>query len=261
GTHVSFWHLLGIKLAGESVNNVTPVSFMGGDPVRLYMMQKKMPAALSAASVVLDRTIISLAVIPFVMLGLIVASFRLNLPSSWELAFPLLTLLMGALVWFFIHHQKKGLFDFLSRVLSSLGFKKHLAEEIQIKIEEIDTHIAQFYSHHPRRFLAVLFWHFMARLCGVFEIYLISLLLHIPLGLTGALLLATLTILVNMVFVFIPGSLGVLEGAYGALFLVMGLNPAYGIGIQLVRRMRTILWVFIGFLFMIPYWKFKKVIQ
>lgn len=253
GAHVSFWRLVSIKLAGESINTITPVSFMGGDSVRLYMMQKKMPATLSTASIVLDRTMISLAVVPFLLLGIAIAGHTLDLPSTWKWAFPMLTVLIAILIFFFIHHQKKGLFDFLSRFLSRLGIKRHLGEELQEKLAHIDERISKFYSHNPKRFLCVLGAHSLARLCGVLEIYFIAKLLDIPLGMTGSLLLASLTILVNMVFVFIPGSLGVLEGAYGALFHVMGLDPAYGVGIQLVRRIRTIIWVFIGMCFVIPF--------
>ncbi len=253
GSHVSFWRLVTMKLAGESINTITPVSFMGGDSVRLFMMQKTMPGTLSMASIVLDRTMITAAMVPFLLFGLAIAGHTLDLPLTWKWAFPTLTVLIAVLLFFFIHHQRKGLFDFFSRVLTRLGVKRHLGDEIQEKLAEVDERISIFYRRHPKRFLMVLSSHLMARLCGVLEIYFIALLLDIPLGLTGSLLLASLTILVNMVFVFIPGSLGVLEGAYGALFLLMGLDPAYGVGIQLVRRMRTILWVFIGLLFVVRF--------
>ena len=52
--------------------------------------------------------------------------------------------------------------------------------------------------------------------------------------------------------------MGVLEGAYGALFSVMGLNPVTGVAIQLVRRLRTLFWVLIGLGFMLTYYKLKK---
>ncbi len=246
GAHVSLWDLLKIKIAGESVNTLTPVSFMGGDPVRMMMLYKKMPGTLSTASVVLDRTMITLAIVPFLIMGLIAAWMDLNLPPEWKWSFPGLLALLGFSVWFFIHRQKRGMFDFLSRILTKLGFERHLTENIQKSILQIDQRISEFYSHGHGRFWMVLGFHFLARLFGVLEIYVIARFLDLPLGVEGALYLASLTILVNMIFVFIPGSLGVLEGAYGALFHLMGMNPALGVGIQLVRRARTFFWIFVG---------------
>lgn len=255
GNHVTFSKLLRIKLVGEAINTLTPVSFMGGDPVRIYLLQKKMPGTLSTASVVLDRTMQSLAVIVLLFVGLVAAWLTLSLPTNWKVLFPVITVLLAALMWFFIHRQRKGIFEFLSNVLSKLGIKRHQTERLQKNIEEIDGRISQFYHHNPRRFVIVLGFHFLGRLVGVLEIYIIAQLLNIPLAPVGALLLASLSILVNVIFVFIPGSMGVMEGAYGALCLFLNLDPISGVAIQLVRRLRAIFWIFIGLLFMLFYSK------
>lgn len=255
GNHVTLGKLLKIKLVGESVNTLTPVSFMGGDPVRIYLLQKKMPGTLSTASVVLDRTMQSLAVIVLLFVGLLAAWFTLSLPQSWKILFPVITLSLALLMWFFIHRQKRGIFEFLSKILSKVGIKRHRTERLQKSIEEIDGRISQFYHHNPRRFLSVLSLHFLARLFGVLEIYIIAQFLQIPLSPIAALLLASLSVLVNVVFVFVPGSMGVMEGAYGALCLLLNLNPISGVAIQLVRRLRSIFWIFVGLIFMLLFSK------
>lgn len=257
GRHVSLFHLIKIRLIGEAVNTSTPVSFMGGDPVRIYMLQKKMPGALSAASIVLDRTLQSLAVIVLLLIGLMLAWHVLELPPKWKIFFPCLTLAMTFLLWFLIHRQQRGLFRFLSQFLSRLGFTKHLTESFQGKIHEMDQRISQFYRSNRGRFFTVLGFHFVARLMGVIEIYLIAYFLNIPLSAIQALFLASLSVLINMTFVFIPGSLGVMEGAYGALFHLMGLDPTGGVALQLVRRLRALFWVLVGLGLMIVYGKLK----
>lgn len=257
GTHVSFFSLYKIKLIGEAVNSLTPISFMGGDPVRIYILQKRMPGVLSTASIVLDRTMQSLAVVFLVLIGLVVAWSMLSLPTAWKFAFPALTAFMVFLLWFAIHRQRKGVFEFLSRMAAKIGIKHHLTDSIQEKIEVLDERISRFYRHDRRRFLTVFCFHFLARLLGVFEIYIIAHFLSIPLGISGALILVSLSVLVNMFFVFIPGSMGVMEGAYGALFLLMGLNPVSGVAVQLIRRIRTVFWIFIGLFFVLIYSRFR----
>jgi len=251
--HVSFFTLLLIRLAGEAVNTLTPISWMGGDPVRVFMLKNRMPTTLSAASVVLDRTMQSLAILLLLFFSLLVATIQLQLPPAWNMLFPLLTLGMALLIMWVIHRQHRGIFLFLAKGLKRIGVKKPFSEALDEKIGEIDERISQFYRHDRKRFFTVLGYHFSARLMGVFEIYMISHFLAISLSLINSLYLATLTVLVNMVFVFVPGSLGVLEGAYGALFHLLNLEPVAGVALQLVRRLRTVFWIFVGLIVIVLY--------
>lgn len=258
GAHISYWELLKIKIGGEAVNTLTPISFMGGDPVRILLLNKTMPAAMSTASVVLDRTIQFVAVITFLAFGVMVARFTLSLPTAWNWMFPLFMLIIIGAVFLFIYGQKQGLFDFISKVLSKIGYKGHLSESLQKKIVEIDERILSFYRHNRKRFLAVFALHIVGRILGVVEIHVIALMLDIPLTFMGALFLATLTAMINTVFVFIPGGMGVLEGAYGILFGILGLPSFSGVAVQLVRRVRTIVWNFIGLAMILLYSKKGK---
>ncbi|MBX7149580.1 flippase-like domain-containing protein [bacterium] len=243
---IKFIALLRIKLAGEALNTVTPVSFMGGDPLRIYLLNKDIPGTAATASVVLDRTIQTVAVVIFILLGLISSFLFLDLPPQWKIVFPLVAFAITSLLWFFLHRQQQGVFAFLSRALHKLGFKKHMADHIQEKITELDQRITQFYRNDRKHFYTSTLHHVLARLCGVVEIYVIAQMLHITLSFNEAFILATANVLVNFVFVFIPGSLGVMEGAFGALFLLMGHAPVQGLAIQLVRRFRTLVWIGIG---------------
>lgn len=245
-------------MSGESVNTLTPVSFMGGDPLRIYLLKKKMPGSMSTASTVLDRTMHSVATILLVFCGLLLAWVFLDLPREWNIAFVVLLSIMVIAIATLIHHQSKGIFDRLTRLLARLGIKKFKSEAIQKKIQDLDERISLFYRINPRRFFIVLAFHFLGRLAGVLEIFLIATFLGIPLDFFGAFFMASLSILVNMTFVFIPGSLGVMEGSYGALFSVMGLDPATGVALQLIRRFRSLFWVFIGLIFMLIYSKLSR---
>ncbi len=75
---------------------------------------------------------------------------------------------------------------------------------------------------------------------------MISEALHVGLGFAQCIFLTTLSVLINMVFGIIPGSLGVMEGGYGILLKLYGLNPALGVAIQLIRRVRLLFWTLLG---------------
>ena len=246
GTHVSYPHLLKIKLGGESMNTMTPVGFMVGDPVRLYLLQKRMPVALSTASIVLDRTMITVAVVTTLFLGLFVAWMTLNLPDQWRIILPVFTCLLAVGMVVVVHRQKRGAFQSLSRILMRLGIKRPFTESVQEKIRTLDERIMRFYHHSPRRFWAVYFLHFCGRFLAAVEIFLIAFLLAIPLKFSGALVLTSLSILINSLFTFIPGGMGIMEGAYGGLLQIMGLDPIAGVALQLVRRVRALFWILLG---------------
>lgn len=253
GTHVSLFQLLKIKLIGEAVNTLTPAGFMGGDPIRISILHKTMPGTLSTASVILDRTVQTLSVVVLLVISLLAAFMVLSLPPAWKIIFPGITLALIGLLWFLIHFQRKGIFEPLVHLLRRLGIKHRFLDTAQEQIVNLDERISSFYRHSPKRFLSVLTCHLLGRLLGVVEIYLIAQFLLIPLPWLGALFMATLTVLINILFVFIPGSLGVLEGAYGALAALMGLAPVSGVAVQLVRRIRSFFWISLGVLLMLIY--------
>ncbi|MBF0492987.1 MAG: hypothetical protein HQM15_09425 [Deltaproteobacteria bacterium] len=55
------------------------------------------------------------------------------------------------------------------------------------------------------------------------------------------------TAIAIMIFAFIPGAVGVMEGTYAATFHLLSLDPATGTSVQIFRRIRTLLWAGIGF--------------
>jgi len=253
GDHVTFWQLFKIKMSGDAANTFTPLGFIGGDPVRFAMLKKIMPGNLSAASIVLDRTMQTLAVLTVLVLSLVLATFYLNLPPAWKALFPFMTVMIGLFLWFFIHHQKKGLFKTIARIASKFGVKQEKIDNMQSTLHSMDEKIAVFYRHNPRRFFTVYSCHLFGRFLGVVEIYLIAHLTNIDLPWIGALFMASLAVIVNILFTFIPGSMGIMEGAYGALCMIIGLTTLQGVAIQLIRRFRALVWISLGVLFMIVY--------
>lgn len=253
GKHISFGHLFTIKITGDAINPITPLGFMGGDPVRFSMLKKKMPGAISAVSVVLDRTLQSLAIVILLMITLVIAPFRLDLPASWKIFFPVMTISMALVLWFTIHHQRKGLFVRLSHVAKKLGVSPHKIDSVREELHHIDQRLLKFYHHSPGRFAAVFFCHLAGRLALVFEIYVIAKLLGTPLHFDGALFMAMLSLLINVFFVFVPGAMGVMEGGYGALGILLKIGATSGVAIQLVRRLRAVFWILIGIVFVLAY--------
>lgn len=253
GVRVSLVHVFLAKISGEAINTITPVGFLGGDPYRVYVLQKKISTKYSASSVVVDRTMHVLAVFLLLLTSLCAAYFYLPLPRLWQIFFPVFTGAMFLAFVALVVFQKKGMFRFITRVLKKLHIKRQKLLEVEHKIEDLDKQVSLFYQKHKGHFFEIMFLQYVGRFLGVVEIFLIVTLLGLKISFTACLFMASLTILINLVFVFIPGSLGVMEGGYGALFYLMKLNPVEGVAIQIVRRLRTFFWIFLGLLVILLY--------
>lgn len=246
---VSLYRLFSIKVAGEAVNSATPVSWVGGDPMRIALLRSFFSTTDGATSVILDRTLHSFATVLLMGGAVALALFTLDLPES--LRFGLIVLvgaLLAALIVTIVN-QHRGLLGGLIYIADRCGLKRRISEPTRIKITEIDAQIQRFYAKKRRRLVLALALHIAGRLLGVLEIYVIAMLLHTPVTFLTAYFLAMLGALINTVFVLIPGSVGVMEGAYGGLFHLLSLDPAAGIALQLIRRVRTLFWTCVGFAF------------
>lgn len=236
-----------VKVVGEAVNIVNPLGWGGGDPVRIYMLKRWVPVSQATASVVVDRTLNSIALVPFMIFGIFLAFIKFSLPPAFKWGFSLSLLFIVGVTFYWYRRQHEGVFQFLIDLLIKLRIKRNWSEHTLQRVKEIDALISRFYTHNKGGFAVAFLLQFITRLLGVLEIYLVAYFLQAPIGWVASYLLASLTVIVNMIFVFIPGSVGVLEGAYAGVFHLLGQDPTVGTSIQIFRRIRMTLWAALGF--------------
>ncbi len=159
---IPFWDLFRIKVAGEATNTLTPLNFAGGDPVRIWLLSKNFPVSIGGASVVVDRTLQILAVVCLIFLGNIAALFKLELPPYARNMLLITVSLLMSLILFLVFHQTRGLFQKIFKLGSRLGFKFFSAGRLK-KMEELDSHIGDFYRQDRRLLLFCFLLHFTAR--------------------------------------------------------------------------------------------------
>jgi uncharacterized protein (TIRG00374 family) len=248
---ISLWELFRIKITGEAVNTLTPASFLGGDPMRVYLLKKNFPATEGAASVVVDRTLHSIAILTVVLTGIIAAFLTFDkLPPNIQYGVPIVMLVAIAFMAFILIHQHKGFFSLLMTICRRLHIKRSFTERTIERFEKLDAQIIEFYEISHKGFWLALICHIAGRFLGVIEIYAIGRVVSDDFTLFAALILTALSPIVNAVFVFVPGALGVMEGAYGGVLYLLGIDPSIGITIQIAKRLRAAIWILIGLIFL-----------
>lgn len=241
----AFSKLLQVKMIGEAVNATTPLSFAAGDPVRIYLLRGVLHWKGGTRSVVVDRTLYIMAVLIFILSGFFFfLSHMLPADMTSRLNTGLIVL-VGALILLFMA-QRKGLFGVALKVIDFLRMAHLISPHKRQELIEIDYAIRKAYRKGGWKIALSFAVHFLTRCVMVFETTLILYFLGSPLPFTLLWGLTAMVPLVNFVFGFLPGSLGVLEGMNGIAFYFLKIDPAIGISMQLIRRVRTLVWVVLG---------------
>lgn len=249
---ISFWQLFRIKVAGEAANTLTPLNFAGGDSVRIWLLSRNFPVSISGASVVIDRTLQILAVTTIIFLGNMVALVRLNLPAYAKVLVVISATLLLFFIILFLFQQTRGFFQKLILFVEGLKIRKFSEKTLQ-RVEELDRYVGEFYRKDKGLFFLCFSFHFVARLVGVLEIYVLAHFLGVPMGYWEALFFAAVIPLTNLIGGIVPGTLGILEGVVSSLFLALQWDPVSGLVIQIARRFRAVVWIATGLFFILSF--------
>ena len=249
---IAFWKILAIRTAGEVVNMTTPTAYVGGEPLKAYLLQRhQIPMVEGLASVVIAKTIMTLAQVLFILVGIVLAFWMLGSEgSSGQIAAA--GLLSAALLLFgvaaFMFVQKRGLFMWILQTLRGFGLRIAFLESREEKLRSLDEIILKFYTRHRSAFYASTGLYLLGWLAEALEVYVIILFLGGPAHMLSAIAIGALSVFIKGGTFFIPGSLGAQDGGNLLLLKAFGYSDVTGITFALLRRFRELVWIGIGLL-------------
>jgi len=249
---VPFWRLLAIRTAGEVVNMTTPTAYVGGEPLKAYLLRKHhVPMVEGLASVVIAKTTMTIAEVLFILLGIALAFWTLgaNGSSGHQIAAALLSvglLLFGTAAFVFV--QRKGLFTWILEFLRKIGFRIGFLEARAEQLRSLDRTILDFYTHNRPAFYASTGLFFLGWLAEALEVFVMIYYLGGPSMMLSAISIGALSVFIKGGTFFIPGSLGAQDGGNLLLLKAFGYSDVTGITFALLRRFREIVWIGLGLL-------------
>ena len=246
-------HLFMAKLAGETVNQLTPLANIGGEPLKAYLLKRESPTSLGLASVVINKMAQFITGLIFTAAGLCLIVLYWDLPRTLPLPIQVglgILLMTGILFILLLYKKHQRLFSSLLHLLHKLGIRTEQLERRMAKAVRIDDNIGQFYKNYKARFFGVMFFHSLGWLLGACETYVILRALGADIGFAVSFLITSLTVIINSLFFFMPSNIGVLEGGQVFLVSTLGLAPALGLSLGIIKRMRKIFWLTLGWLFL-----------
>lgn len=247
---VPFWRLLTIRTAGEVVNMTTPTAYLGGEPLKAYLLKRHdVPIADGAASVVIAKTTMTIAEVVYILMGIALAFWILGVGNSAGQTITAALLSVGLLVCSiggFIFIQQRGLFSSTLSLVKKLGLRIKVLEAQEKHLYSIDQTIRNFYNHHQKAFYASMGLYFLGWMAESLEVFGIIYFLGGSVSALSALSIGALAVFIKGGSFFIPGSLGAQDAGNMLLLQTFGYSDVTGITFALLRRFRELVWIGIG---------------
>ena len=240
---IPFRTLLAARLGGEAINNLTPTATIGGEVVRGRMLMGVVDTSAVWASIAIAKLMQTLAQMVFVFVGLVVIAQHTQLPTGFErgLLIGLVMITTGLLTGIIM--QRRGLFTAGARLGERFGLR--LPERLGQQLQQLDAEIARFYAT-PGAFALSVLCFFVGWCMGVVEVYIVLYFLDIGATVSRAMTIEVLSVAIDALFFFVPAKAGTQEGGKMVIFQILGLDPAKGLALGIVRRLRELSWSMVG---------------
>jgi len=241
----SFRHLLLARIAGDGVNYLTPTATMGGEFVRVRMLQGQASTPSLAASVIVAKLTQTVGLVIYISGGLFIVLDNLRLPVGAKLgiigSLALLAIILLALVFV----QRRGLLMPALRFSERWTFLRFLAP-LRSSAERIDAEMSRIHRESFGRVILSSVAFALGFACGVIESYLILWCFGIPTSFQLALAVDVLGVAINNLTFFVPLRVGTQEAGKTLVFAMLGLSPTQGLAAGVVCRIRELIWAFLG---------------
>jgi putative ABC transport system permease protein len=246
----TFLQAFAARLGGEAISFLTFTGPLLGEATKVALLRKRVPLTYGVPALVVDNLLYNLSVVFFILSGACVMLFAYTLPSP--VYYTLLAIAtIAALSIVAAGLAAKRRIMLVTWVLDQIA-RLRLSPKVILKrrqhINHIESKVYDFYKHHPGTFFAMIGCNLLAHVSSVVEVYVTLRMLGFTPRVSEAYIIESLTKVINFVFAFVPGTIGVYEGSTEVVLQALGFAAATGVALALVRKAGTIFWTSIGLL-------------
>ncbi len=243
-----FFRLFCIRMAGYSINYLTPTAGMGGEVTKGFLLASNSTGLESATGIIIDKLSYSLAELLFVVAGTLATLSAMRMPRPiWVAMFSATGLLAAGMIIFLIM-QKHGKLGAFLRWFVKRRIGGRRVEELATRMTEVDQKLKLFYEQRQADFFLSVFWHIAGLACGILQTYYFLVVINGHAEVTIAAGIWFLGTWFNLLSFALPVDLGVMEAARVISFVVFGLQASSGLTYGITLRLEQICWAGIGLL-------------
>jgi putative ABC transport system permease protein len=245
-----FFQAFAARLGGEAISFLTFTGPLLGEATKVALLRRRVPLTYGVPALVVDNLIYNMSVVFFILSGACVMLFTYHLPPlvSDTLIVIAVIAALGIVAAGLAARRRIML---LTRVIDQMA-RLRLSPKVILKrrqhIYHIESKVYDFYKHHPGVFFGMVGCNLLAHASSVMEVYVTLRLLGFAPHVAQAYIIESLTKVINFIFAFVPGTIGVYEGGTEVVLQALGFVAATGVALALVRKAATIFWTSIGLL-------------
>jgi len=246
----NFMQAFAARLGGETISFLTFTGPLLGEATKVALLRKRVPLTYGVPALVVDNLLYNLSVVFFVMSGacVMLVSYHLPPPVYWVLLSIALIAGLGIVATALAAKNRVMLLTWVIDQLAELRLSPKVILKRRHHISHLETKVYDFYKHHPAAFFGMIGCNLLAHISSVIEVYLALRMLGFQNLLSQAYIIESLTKVINFVFAFVPGTIGVYEGGTEVILQTLGFPVAAGVALALVRKAAIVCWTSVGLL-------------
>ncbi len=220
-------------LAGDAVGNVTPLGLLASEPTKILLARHHLATRESVASLALENLVYAASVVAMLGFGVLAVLLTIPLAAAMRaVAIGLLAALAAGAIA--AARIMRGTWD------DGRGARPRWRE----RLAGVRVAVLGFSADYSGRLWRVFALDLLFHAVAVVEIYL-TLGWLLPGGgvtLSEAIIFETLNRVVTVAFKFVPFRIGVDEALTGGLATMLAMDPAAGVALAVVRKIRNLFW-------------------
>ncbi|HKR11085.1 MAG TPA: ABC transporter permease [Pyrinomonadaceae bacterium] len=248
---ITFRQAFAARLGGEAISFLTFTGPLLGEATKVALLRKRVPLTYGVPALVVDNLLYNLSVVFFILSGAVVMLIKYPLPREVNIVLLIIAAVAasGILAAAIAAKRRVMLLTWIIDRLAQLRLSPKVILKRRHHIYHLESKVYDFYKHHPGAFFAMIACNLLAHAASVVEVYLALQMLGFETQVAQAYIIESLTKVINAVFAFVPGTIGVYEGGTEVILQKgLGFTPAAGLALALVRKAAIVSWTSVGLL-------------
>ena len=237
-------------IVSDAMGNLTPLGVLASEPTKILMTRGKVSTVTSIASVTIENAFYTASVLIVLLSGTWLFLQRAAVPPELEHISELIIVVAAviAIVAVWTARKRPAVISRLAPLVTKLAGKSDAPAGA---IREVEARIYAVPQWPIVRIAHVALWEVAFHVAAVAEVWIVLRLLVPDITIAEAFLLESAGRFVTVAFKFVPYRLGIDEAGSGAVAAVLGMPPAVGVTLAMVRRIRIIVLNAVGLIVLV----------
>lgn len=244
-----FYKLLMARIAGDSTAAVNAVAAAAGEAIKAMYIKDYVPFKIGMASVILDRIAHMISNLLMILTGIFISFFVLNIPPLISIATFMFIVFLLYIIIHLLRQHEEGFIQYMITKIPRRWLDKFISPDNWDKIKLLDEEISYIFSSREnlKNFYISLIIHYVSGFVATtLEIYFIIKFSRNTISFLHCIFLNLFSLFLTSIVFFMPANIGTSEGSYSLALKFLGYDPAIGLTIGIIRRLRTFVWSGIG---------------